>query len=67
MVAYGDRSLESPERALLTTVSQPKRELGEWAVALLLDELLDGDDHKHVARVLQPELIVRHSTTTIAT
>lgn len=62
VIGYGDLSLESPERALLTTVSQPKRELGEVAVALLLDELLDGEGHEHVARVLQPELIVRRST-----
>lgn len=62
VIGYGDLSLESPERALLTTVSQPKRELGEVAVGLLLDELLDGEGHEHVARVLQPELIVRRST-----
>lgn len=62
VIGYGDLSLESPERALLTTVSQPKRELGEVAVALLLDELLDGEGHEHVARVLQPELVVRRST-----
>lgn len=62
VVGYGDLSLESPERALLTTVSQPKQALGEVAVSLLLEELTEGDAHRHVARVLQPQLVVRTST-----
>lgn len=62
VVGYGDLSLESPERMSLTTVSQPKRALGEVSVALLLEELTQGVAHRHLARVLQPELVVRTST-----
>ena len=64
VVGYGDLSLDSPERPLLTTVSQPKQALGEVSVSLLLEELTEGDSHRHVARVLQPELVVRSSTVT---
>lgn len=62
VVGYGDLSLESPERPLLTTVVQPKQALGEVSVTLLLEELTEGQSHRHVARILQPELIVRAST-----
>ena len=62
VVGYGDLSLESPERPLLTTVVQPKKALGEVSVALLLEELTEGEAHNHVARILQPELVVRAST-----
>lgn len=62
VVGYGDLSLESPERMLLTTVSQPKQALGEVSVGLLLEELTQGASHRHVARILQPDLVVRSST-----
>jgi len=46
----------------LTTIHQPKAELGRVATNLLLDEALRGAEHAHREVVFQPELIVRETT-----
>lgn len=46
----------------LTTVGQPKREMGTEAVRLLLAELTEGRAHVHTAVTLEPHLLVRASS-----
>lgn len=66
VVGYGDLALGTEGTPGLTTVSQPKRELGEVAVERLLAELEEGSEHQHSTTVLEPELIVRGSTAPAA-
>jgi LacI family transcriptional regulator len=46
----------------LTTIHQPKTELGRVATNLLLDEALRGAEHAHREVVFQPQLVVRETT-----
>lgn len=57
LVGYDNISFSALPRIRLTTVSQKKRRQGRLAVAQLLSQI-QGDRH-HVARLIQPELIVR--------
>jgi LacI family repressor for deo operon, udp, cdd, tsx, nupC, and nupG len=45
----------------LTTIAQPKNELGREAMRMLID-ILDGADVPPLKRVLATELVVRDST-----
>jgi LacI family transcriptional regulator len=47
----------------LTTVRQPREELGRHAVRLLLDEIDRGDAHVHRHEMLVPELVIRASSS----
>lgn len=47
----------------LTSVRQQRRRLGEQAVHMLLDEITNPGSHVHEHVVLEPELVVRASTT----
>ena len=66
VVGYGDLALGTEGTPGLTTVGQPKRELGELAVERLITELDEGSAHRHSVTILQPRLIVRGSTTPAA-
>ncbi|WP_237719699.1 LacI family DNA-binding transcriptional regulator [Salinibacterium sp. PAMC 21357] len=46
----------------LTTVRQPREELGRRAVRMLLDEIDHGESHAHHHDLLVPELVVRASS-----
>ncbi|CAH0190443.1 LacI family DNA-binding transcriptional regulator [Plantibacter cousiniae (nom. nud.)] len=62
VVGYGDLTLAADGRVPLTTVDQPKDELGRAAVEILLAELgADRASHEHVTRTLEPHLVVRES------
>ena len=62
VVGYGDLALAADGRVPLTTVEQPKDELGRVAVEILLAELgADRAAHEHVTRTLEPHLVVRES------
>jgi LacI family transcriptional regulator len=62
VVGYGDLTLAADGRVPLTTVEQPKDELGRAAVEILLAELgADRAAHEHVTRTLEPRLVVRES------
>ncbi|WP_138945517.1 LacI family DNA-binding transcriptional regulator [Plantibacter sp. M259] len=62
VVGYGDLALAADGRVPLTTVEQPKDELGRMAVDILLAELgADRAAHEHVTRTLEPYLVVRES------
>ena len=62
VIGYGDLGLDG--RHALSTVGQPKHEMGESAVELLSEELTGGSGHVHTARIFQPYLIARESTVT---
>lgn len=62
VVGYGDLAFGTEEAQRLTTVGQPKQEMGEVAVAKLLVELREGAAHHHSATSFQPHLVIRDST-----
>lgn len=62
VVGYGDLTLAADGRVPLTTVEQPKDELGRTAVEILLTELgTDRSSHVHTTRTLEPRLVIRES------
>ncbi|MGG7465218.1 LacI family DNA-binding transcriptional regulator [Plantibacter sp. YIM 135347] len=62
VIGYGDLALASESLVRLTTVEQPKDELGRAAVEILLAELAaDPAEHVHTNRMLDPRLVVRES------
>lgn len=63
VVGYGDLALETEGALPLTTVGQPKREMGDAAVGKLLAELQEGTAHRHTTTIFDPHLIVRGSTS----
>jgi LacI family transcriptional regulator len=62
VVGYGDLALGTAGTLPLTTVGQPKREMGDAAVSKLLSELQEGSEHRHSATIFEPHLVVRGST-----
>lgn len=63
VVGYGDLAFGNDEARRLTTVGQPKHEMGADAVAKLLAELREGVAHHHSATTFQPHLVIRESTS----
>jgi LacI family transcriptional regulator len=62
VVGYDDIELAQQSTLPLTTVRQPKIQLGRTAAQLLLEEARLGAGHAHQQVVFQPELIVRDTT-----
>ena len=62
VVGYDDIELASLGIIPLTTIRQPKYELGLSAAQLLLDEVQQPEVHQHRQIVYQPELVVRASS-----
>jgi len=62
MVGYDDVEFASVLSTPLTSVRQPKYELGRAAAELLFDEAHHASSHQHTHIVYQPELIVRESS-----
>ena len=60
VVGYDDVAFAAQMMPPLTTVWQPKRELGRAAAEMLLDEARPG--HRHQNLIYRPRLIVRAST-----
>ncbi|HEY7416072.1 MAG TPA: substrate-binding domain-containing protein [Ktedonobacteraceae bacterium] len=65
IVGYDDVEFASVLSTPLTTIRQPKYELGRTAAELLLEESDHPDTHQHKHIVYQPELIIRESTSTV--
>jgi LacI family transcriptional regulator len=61
IVGYDDIEFAAAAAVPLTSVRQPRTELGAMAAELLIDEAT-GADHQHQRIVLDPELVVRAST-----
>jgi LacI family transcriptional regulator len=64
LVGYDD--IEYAEAALvpLTSLRQPRAELGRTAAQLLVAEVSEGTAHHHRQVIFEPELVVRESTGT---
>lgn len=62
VVGYDDIELAQSGPLALTTVSQPKQNMGRTATQLLIEESEAGNRHAHQQIVFQPELVVREST-----
>lgn len=60
LIGYDDLSFSSELDPPLTSIRQPRREIGNAAAGLMLDEA--NDNHTHEQIVFTPELIVRAST-----
>jgi len=63
IVGYDDIEFAAAAAVPLSSVRQPREQLGRTAAALLLEEIEDdGRQHEHRHVVFQPELIVRESS-----
>jgi LacI family transcriptional regulator len=62
IVGFDDLSWSEAATVPLTTVHQPREELGRRAVRLLLDEIDRGEAHSHRHELLVPELVIRASS-----
>ena len=62
VVGYDDVDFANVLSPPLTTIRQPKYELGYKAAQLLLEETQDSDHHTHQQIMFQPELLVRESS-----
>jgi DNA-binding LacI/PurR family transcriptional regulator len=62
IIGYDDIEFAAAAAVPLSSIRQPREQLGRTATELLLEEVGDPDhEHRHV--VFQPELVVRESTT----
>jgi len=62
LVGYDDVEFAGTLSPALTSIRQPKYQLGRTATELLLDETSGTEEHQHKQIVYQPELIVRASS-----
>lgn len=62
IVGYDDIQYAGGAAVPLSSVRQPREELGRAAAELLFDEINDGDRHRHRQVVFEPELVVRDSS-----
>jgi LacI family transcriptional regulator len=63
LIGYDDIDLAPMFAVPLTTIRQPKYDLGYAATSLLLDEIEENSAHQHQQIVFRPELVVRDSTS----
>lgn len=63
IIGYDDIDFAAAAAVPLTSVRQPRAQLGEAATDLLLDEARDPTGHTHRQVVFEPDLIVRESTS----
>ncbi|TDE14383.1 LacI family DNA-binding transcriptional regulator [Jiangella asiatica] len=63
LVGYDDIDFAAGSAVPLTSVRQPRYELGEVAAKLLLDEVDGAGEHAHRQIVMTPELVVRASSS----
>ncbi|MFC0037026.1 substrate-binding domain-containing protein [Actinomadura rayongensis] len=61
VIGYDDIELAGSAAVPLTTIRQPRRELGWEAAELAMAEVAEGSSHEHRQVVLRPELVVRES------
>ena len=62
IVGYDDIDFAAAATVPLSSVRQPRQQLGQTAAELLLEEALQGGRHKHRQVVFDPELVVRDSS-----
>ncbi|CNE01149.1 LacI family transcriptional regulator [Mycobacterium tuberculosis] len=61
VIGYDDIELAASAAVPLTTIRQPRRELGWEAAELALAEMSEGKAHQHRQIVQRPELVIRES------
>lgn len=62
LVGYDDIEFAAAAAVPLSSVRQPREQLGRTAAELLLEEANDGPRHEHRHVVFQPELAIRKSS-----
>jgi DNA-binding LacI/PurR family transcriptional regulator len=62
IIGYDDIEFAAAAAVPLSSVRQPREQLGRTAVRLLLDEIEEGPGHTHRHVVFQPDLVVRDSS-----
>ena len=62
IIGYDDIDFAAAAAVPLTSVRQPRLELGHTAARLLLDEAAGDETHQHRQVIFEPELVVRQST-----
>jgi LacI family transcriptional regulator len=62
IVGYDDIEFAAAAAVPLTSVRQPRQQLGHSAAQLLLEETDADDGHHHHQVIFEPELVVRRST-----
>ena len=62
IVGYDDIDFAAAAAVPLTSIRQPRSDLGQAAMELLLEEAEHSAKHKHRQVVFEPELVVREST-----
>ena len=62
IIGYDDIRMGELVTPALTTVAQDKYELGRISARILIHEIKSDQNHMHQKVVLQPQLIVRHSS-----
>jgi LacI family transcriptional regulator len=62
IVGYDDIDFAAAAAVPLTSVRQPRQQLGRTAARMLLEEAEAGEAHQHQQVIFEPELIVRQST-----
>ncbi len=62
IIGYDDIEFAAAAAVPLSSVRQPREQLGRSATELLLEEINEPDTHRHRQVVFEPELIVREST-----
>jgi len=62
IVGYDDIEFAAAAAVPLTSVAQPRAQLGRRAAELLIDEVTNPSVHRHRQEVFEPELVVRAST-----
>jgi DNA-binding LacI/PurR family transcriptional regulator len=67
LIGYDDIDFAATAAVPLTSVYQPREQLGRTAAQLLLEEAEDAGRHGHRHVVFQPHLVIRQSTATTAT
>jgi LacI family transcriptional regulator len=63
IVGYDDIDFAAAAAVALTSVRQPRSQLGQAAMDLLVEEVALAEAHQHRQVVFEPELVVRESTT----
>ena len=63
IVGYDDVRFAETSLVPLTSVRNPAYELGFRAAELLIEEVTNSEGHRHRSVLIEPELVVRQSTT----
>jgi LacI family transcriptional regulator len=63
IVGYDDIDFAAAAAVPLSSVRQPREQLGRTATELLLDEVQQQGEHEHRHVVFEPELVVRESSS----